>query len=490
MTTVRIGSFRAGLEHPVVRPVLAAGLAAFYVATSLGRGAFGVPFLLVWAAFVAAFFVGWAAWSVLADRLGRRGTEDGPGRSWRRAATVVAVILIALAAALAWYLVSRRVIGGMERSTAMWAGAIVAAAVVAGGAVRWRTPGTPAVAWLLPVQVLAAWTAMRGYLLSTDLRLYDFRVYLAGGRRFVDGEWPYLLQPLERLPPTSADDVFLYPPPLLPVFGWFSQVEWPLQTQLWIALIVVAAIPAFRLLGVRWPYVAALLLFPPLVKGIESGNVANVVFLLFAAGAVMPALLPVGMLFKPQFAIPSLWLLRERRWRSIALSALLVAVIIVGTLPFVGVDLWFGWIEGLRHREASQHAFPLLYGWSLARYLPLAAFAAISLAAVAVPLFLRGRRSLAGLGLATIIASPTLWPHGFVFALPALFSLPAPWIWVALGVAEGPWVWLVVVLGYLGLVAGRWERDDRITDPTHPLVGTTGTWSSAPGPGPGPTDRS
>jgi len=478
MITAWIRPTRGGLEHPAVRPMLIVGLAAFYAATNLGRVAFGVPFLLVWAAFVGAFFLGWGAWTEV-DRMGIGAVHHRAGRPGRRAATAVAVIILALAAAVAWYLLSRRVIGGVERPAALWASAIVAGAVGVGGLVRWRVPATSAAAWLLPVQVLAAWIALRSYLLSTDLRLYDFRVYLAGGRRFVEGEWPYLLGPLERLPPTAADDVFLYPPPLLPMFGWLSQVEWPLQTQLWIAVIVIAAIAAFRLLGVSWPYVAALLLFPPLVKGVESGNVANVVFLLFAAGALVPALLPVGMLFKPQFAIPSLWLLRERRWGSTALSALLLAAAVGATMPFVGAELWFGWFEGLRHREASQHAFPLLYGWSLAQYLPVAAFAVMALAATAMPLLMRGRRALAGLGLATIIASPTLWPHGFIFALPALFALPSAWIWVALGVADGPWMWVVVVFGYLGLFVGRWGTERRITDPTHPLVATSGVWSSA-----------
>lgn len=485
MLTAGIGTLRGVVEHSAVGGILAVGLAAFYVATNIGRSAFGVPFLLAWAAFVSAFLAGWATWALGAGRRHPHG-DDEPDGYRRHLRSVVAVVFVALLAAAAWYLLSRRVIGGVERPTAMWASAIVGGMVVAGGSVRWRAPRAPAMAWLLPVQVLAAWIALRGYLLSTDLRLYDFRVYLAGGRRFVEGEWPYLLRPLEQLPPTAADDVFLYPPPLLPVFGWFSQVEWPLQTQLWIAIIVLAAIPAFRLLGVRWPYVAVLLLLPPLIKGVESGNVANVAFLLFAAGAAVPALLPVGMLFKPQFAIPSLWLLRERRWRSVGLSALLVVLIVAITLPFVGLDLWLGWIEGLRHREASQQEFPLLFGWSLAQYLPFAAFVALALAAAVIPLVTRGRRSLAGLGLATIVASPSLWPHGFVFALPAMFSLPAPWIWVALGVADGPWLWVAVAIGYLGLVVGRWEGGGRITDPTHPLVGKPGVWPGAAG----STDRS
>lgn len=162
-----------------------------------------------------------------------------------------------------------------------------------------------------------------------------------------------------------------------------------------------------------------------------------------------------------------------------------MALIVGITLPLVGLDLWIGWFEGLRHREASQHDFPILFGYSLAQYMPLPAFVALSLVAVAVSLFMRGARSLAGLGLATIVASPSLWLHGFVLAIPALLALEAPLMWFALGMADGPWLWLVPVAGYVGLFLGRWDRAEPISDPTHPLAGTTGAWQRAPA----PTDR-
>lgn len=476
-----IERLRDALVHPVLYPLLAAALAASYIATSGGRTAFGAPFLLTWAAFVAAFYAGWDGHAVAQRILVRReGTAKLVG-------AVLVVVLLALAGAAGWYLFTRRGLGGVERPVAMWAAAIVALAVVIGGAVRWRRPWVSAVRWLLPVQVVAAWIALRGYLLTTDFRLYDFEVYVAGGMHFLDGVQPYLTAPLARLPSAATEDVFLYPPPLLPVFGWISQIAEPLRSQAWIALTFMAAVAALRLIGVRWPWVAALVLFPPVLRGVEAGNVATLTFLVFAASAFVPALLPIGVLFKPQFAIPSLWLLRERRWHSIAASAAILALIFVVTLPLVGIGLWFDWAEGLTHREASQRAFPLLYGYSLAQYMPLPAFVVIALGAIAVPLFMRGERSLAGLGLATIVAAPSLWLHGFVFAFPALLALQAPLVWFALGIADGPWLWAIVVVGYLGLAFGRWDRREPIRDPTHPLVGTSGVWR---GQGVGPTDRS
>lgn len=476
---------RDALAHPALSPLLAVVLAAFTVATNLGRRAFDVPFLLVWAIFVGAFYLGWAAWEA-ARRVGDRWPQTARrAPRWRIIAGAAAIVLVALAVGLAWYLVSRRAIGGVDRPTAIWASAITVLAVVLGAAARWRRPTVSGIAWLLPVQVLAIWIALRGYLLTSNLRLYDFEVYVAGGRRFVDGAWPYLTAPLDRLPPTAADDVFLYPPPLLAFFGWLSGVPEPLRSQAWIALILLVAIPAFRLVGVSWPYVAALVLFPPMIKGVESGNVGSVSFLLFAAGAFVPALLPIGVLFKPQFAIPSLWLLRERRWGSVLLGAAAVLLIVALSAALMGVELWIGWVQNLRHREASQHVFPELFGYSLAQYMPLAAFAALSLVAVAVPLLMRGTRSLAGLGLATIIASPSLWPHGFAFALPAVFALEAPLVWFALGVADGPWLWIVAVVGYLGLFFGRWDRGDPVRDATHPMVGSVGPWERPSA----PTDR-
>jgi hypothetical protein len=114
-----------------------------------------------------------------------------------------------------------------------------------------------------------------------------------------------------------------------------------------------------------------------------------------------------------------------------------------------------------------------MFGFSYARYLPGEAFVALSIAAVAVALAFSGRRSLAALGLASIFASPSLWPHGFVFALPAVLMLESGTaVWVVLGAGSiGPNVWLLFYAGWVAVIASR-----RLPDALHPMAGTDGPW--------------
>jgi len=115
-----------------------------------------------------------------------------------------------------------------------------------------------------------------------------------------------------------------------------------------------------------------------------------------------------------------------------------------------------------------------MFGYSLARYLPGALFAALCLVLIGVALLLRGRPGLAALGLASIFASPALWPHGFAFALPALLMLESGTaVWLLLGAgAVGSNIWLLFYGGWLAVVAARRLPAGRL----HPLVGTDGPW--------------
>ena len=119
-----------------------------------------------------------------------------------------------------------------------------------------------------------------------------------------------------------------------------------------------------------------------------------------------------------------------------------------------------------------------MYGYSYAQTMPGWLFAAMSAAVVAVALLFRGRGGLAALGLASIFASPALWPHGFVFALPAVLMLESgAGVWVVLGAsAINSNMWNLVMFGWIALVAAR-----RLpTGPLHPLFGTDGPWPSRP----------
>ena len=207
--------------------------------------------------------------------------------------------------------------------------------------------------------------------------------------------------------------------------------------------------------------------------GFESGNVASATFLLFAIAFRAGGSLVVDGLFKVQSGIAALWLVRTRRWRAAILGLAAVAVIVLATLPLVGLDSWRDWYAGLGYRAESQPAAVSLFGFSYARYLPGPAFVAVSVAAVAVALLFSGRRGLAALGLASIFASPSLWPHGFVFALPAVLMFQSgTLVWLVLGVgAHGSNMWLLFYSGWLAVVAAR-----RLPDALHPMAGTDGPW--------------
>jgi hypothetical protein len=115
----------------------------------------------------------------------------------------------------------------------------------------------------------------------------------------------------------------------------------------------------------------------------------------------------------------------------------------------VSVEAWQDWIEGLRLYAASQPGLPALVAMGLGTYLPSPLPMVAGIAAVGWAWLTRGRLGLARFGLATVVASPSLFTHGFLVALPAFLGLRPVALWVALGitsVAPGLGWWLAVVL--------------------------------------------
>jgi hypothetical protein len=174
---------------------------------------------------------------------------------------------------------------------------------------------------------------------------------------------------------------------------------------------------------------------------------------------------------------------RERRWKDLFVGVGLVGAVCIVTLPLVGIQSWSAWLIGLGYRQQSQVNVPILYGNSLALIMPTVVFVAVSAAAVFAALAQRGRRGLAGLGLASIVASPSLWLHGFVMGMPALFAMPATAVWLGLGVATigGLGLWAMFAVATVGLIAGAWESP-LPADPLHPLGGRAGPWPNERGP--------
>ncbi len=335
-------------------------------------------------------------------------------------------------------------------------------------------PSRPGPAFLaLVAWVVVGWLLFDLLLWQQTNHLYDFDVYLASAGRWMAGGQPYMTAPVTAWPSSAAQDFFLYPPPLLPFFGLLSKLPNPPVAVAWVGFLVACAYASFRALGLRPIWSLLLLTFPPVMIGFESGNVASLTFLLFALAYRAGGSLVVAGLFKVQSMIPALWLLRTRRWRGLIFGLVALAAIALVTLPMVGVDSWRAWFAALGYRAESQPAVISMFGFSDARFLPGTAFVALSVGVVAAALLFSGRRGLAALGLASIFASPSLWPHGFIFALPAVLMFESGTaVWIVLGAgAVGPSMWLLFYCGWVAVIATR-----RLPDALHPMAGTDGPW--------------
>jgi hypothetical protein len=363
-----------------------------------------------------------------------------------------------------------------------WAAWTVATSLGIAGALalRLRTPdrdrrrmlALPEV--VLVIGIVASWIVYDLILWQHTIVFYDLDVYLGSAARWLDGGHAYMTTTVTAWPASAKSDFFLYPPPLLPVFGLLSLLPAGAVAVGFTAAKVACAYRAGRWLGLSRTCSVALLAFPPVMIGFASGNIASLTFLLFVAGAKSGGALIVDGLFKVQSGLPALWLIRQRRGRGILAGALAVLAIVLVTLPLVGFDSWREWWNGLGFRAASQADVPALFGYSYAQWLPWAVYAAVAAALFLLAVIFRGRRGLSALGLASIFASPALWPHGFIFALPAVLTLEnGAAVWLVLGAgAFGSNMWLLFMAGWIAVLAAGRMPAGRL----HPLRDTDGPW--------------
>ena len=106
--------------------------------------------------------------------------------------------------------------------------------------------------------------------------------------------------------------------------------------------------------------------------------------------------------------------------------------------------------------------------------LACAVFVGAALTLVVVLLALRARREegLWGLGVATIVASPSLFSHGFLVAIPAMLGLRTTVFWVVMAITSvapgGQWftaIGILIAAWYLPLLGGETVR---LTVPVRP----------------------
>jgi hypothetical protein len=144
-----------------------------------------------------------------------------------------------------------------------------------------------------------------------------------------------------------------------------------------------------------------------------------------------------------------------------------------------GTGRWGEWLRGLGFYADSQQGIPTLYGFALPGFVPLPVYLALAGLAIAAAVAVRGRDSLARLGLATVVGSPSLYTHGFLTALPAFLALRSFWLWLVLAVTStvlGPGWWLAVAIGASAWFIPALRREAAQAEPLHPLPAGREVW--------------
>jgi hypothetical protein len=368
---------------------------------------------------------------------------------------------------------------------------ILAVSFVFGGLVRGVTDGRRSMASIVAIAAVTSW-------LTYDIKtlphqpLRDIHLYLGAGATALSGASPYLTAPISTV--ANPDKLpFVYPPFTIPLFELLASIPRPIAEAIWTGGSIAAVVAAFWLLGVRGRWLVVLLAWPAPAVGIAVGNVASYTFLLYVLGFRFGAAIILSGAFKVQSVIPALWLVRERRWRGIAIGIGIIALAAIISVPIVGLQTWFDWPNGLRFFQESIHSFPGIEGVSLARRFGPTLVLTLTVIAVGFALLGRGRNGLARFGLASIVGSPTLYLHGLSPLLPGALFLGPELLWFFLGL--GPWsngriqsAWLAMGMVAIALLVAR--RDDlRLPSDLspsradlHPAAQTGQVWPDPPPP--------
>jgi hypothetical protein len=322
---------------------------------------------------------------------------------------------------------SGRPAGGHDR-TAKWVlfGAIIAAFL----GLAWLLVG------FLTLPASAAWG-------------FDFQAYHAAAGRLLEGSGLYVPESLSGPFQPIAAGLYLYPPPF--AISVLPLAAFPLDaaTSIWYAAHVLALAAACALLPVRGAirlasFAAAALAFA-VIRDLALGNV-SVLLLLPLAVSWRWLDRPIGSMamafviaLKPTMAVYLGWWALRRRWAALGWCVAPGLVLILFSLPLVGLTGYADYLTMMRNVSGILGAPNSLDVGSTALGLgvaePLAALAYVCIAVVAVLAMLLSLRRDPEVGFmvtlsASLLISPLLWEHYLaVLVLPAalLAERGRPW---------------------------------------------------------------
>jgi hypothetical protein len=301
----------------------------------------------------------------------------------------------------------------------------------------------------------------------------DFEIPLRAASRWVAGGEPY--PPSAMLVTGGPDLPFLYPPYLLPFLAPIAGLPRDFVTGLWLILCVAVGVWTCRRLSIPWLAVPCVLAWPPFSEGLITGNVQILSFAAFVALLYEPAdgraryrmFLPshdalngllaaaVGVLKVAQM-LPVLYLLRRRR-RAALIGVAALAGLTIALLPLTGVSVYGDWLAQLR--RAADPSWTI-GGVALGRSIGLPDVALVA-CGIALALSVRGRDAVAWLGIAMLVATPSVHGYTFLFLVPGLLAIRRDFSFVIAAMYLGNyhtdtwWLgWLLVVCCLIA--ANRW----------------------------------
>jgi glycosyl transferase family 87 len=325
---------------------------------------------------------------------------------------------------------------------------------------------------LLAGMVIAVAAAYIAFGLRTAANTFgcDFSAYYGAAGRWLHGGQIYDLSVLS----TGSCGTYQYPPPFVLLAAPFSLLGFDAGNWLWIGFLIGCWAVGTAILPVRvatrWMVLLLGAIGWPLIFGVRIGQVAPVLYLVFAWGwrnldqpVRLGIAVALGTMVKLQPGLLGIWLLARRDWRAVAAAAVAgLAIVVIAAA--VGLWDWLGLLTLLRSlTDAVTVPTNLALGatlYSQGLNAPTSGtIQTVNTILVLVVVVVAGLRlpRTAGYLLAIVasqLVSPILWSH---YAL--LLMLPVAWLldrrlwWAAIIPIAEAWILLPVMPNWTYTVA-------------------------------------
>lgn len=208
---------------------------------------------------------------------------------------------------------------------------------------------------VLPVLTLGALFATT---IQDDAVAFDFRPFYRAAGAVLDGDSPY---PSPSDPLTAESGAYVYPPLPAVLAIPFRVLPEEAAGLAMMALLVMAALATLFVLGVRdWRCYGVLLLWPPVLSAIQTGNVTLLLGLCAALAwryrdRELVSAAAVGVTLAAKFFLWPLvvWMAATRRVAGAALACVVGAGLLLGSWALVGFAGLTGYPELMRRLDDS-----------------------------------------------------------------------------------------------------------------------------------------